>query len=71
MIDVEVRHYVLSGHDDPAAIRTACGWRPKNQQPLDMQLQAGVRAFYAAQAEDLFHVNCSACRLALKKGKVS
>ena len=67
---IATRHYVLSGGDDPASIRTACGWKPKNQQPLDQQLASGVAAFKAAQAEDLFHVNCPLCRAAIKKGKV-
>ena len=67
---MSIRHYVLSGGDDPAEIVTACGWKPKNQQPLDQQIQAGVTAFKAAQAESLFHVNCPGCQQALKrKGK--
>lgn len=64
------RHYVLSGGDDPSQIVTACGWKPKNQQPLDMQLQSSVDLFHASQTRRLFDVNCGACRAALKKGKV-
>lgn len=67
---MQLRHYVLSGGDDPAKIVTACGWKPKNQRPLDQQIAAGVAAFKSAQTRRLFDVNCPECRAAIRSGEV-
>ena len=64
-----MKHYAISGVDDPALLKTACGWAPKDLRPLALQPALAVEHYREQITRDLFGFDCRLCRIALKRGK--